>query len=242
MSRTKLVIRSSIWPLLVGACLFASAGRLAIPAFWLYVAIFGAYTIYMGATMDLELAEERNRHKNARVLSLLIVAAAHWIIAGLDVGRYHWSPALPVWVQAAGLATCALSWVLSGWAMHTNSFFSSVIRIQKDRGQRVIDTGPYAWIRHPGYAAGLLAGVTSGFALGSFRLNGGSDPAAARRLHPFAGRGADASGGTAGIHGVRHAGALPPRARPLVGATGRTCGRRACGRCGGRRRRLPGCV
>lgn len=168
MSRTKLVIRSSIWPLLVGACLFASAGRLAIPAFWLYVAIFGAYTIYMGATMDLELAEERNRHKNARVLSLLIVAAAHWIIAGLDVGRYHWSPALPVWVQAAGLATCALSWVLSGWAMHTNSFFSSVIRIQKDRGQRVIDTGPYAWIRHPGYAAGLLAGVTSGFALGSF--------------------------------------------------------------------------
>ncbi len=54
------------------------------------------------------------------------------------------------------------------WAMLTNRFFSSIIRIQSDRGQHVIDTGPYALIRHPGYLAGFIIIVASGLALGSW--------------------------------------------------------------------------
>jgi protein-S-isoprenylcysteine O-methyltransferase Ste14 len=49
-----------------------------------------------------------------------------------------------------------------------NRFFSSVIRIQSDRGQHVISTGPYAFIRHPGYLAGIVIIVASGVALGSW--------------------------------------------------------------------------
>jgi protein-S-isoprenylcysteine O-methyltransferase Ste14 len=52
--------------------------------------------------------------------------------------------------------------------MVVNRFFSSVVRIQTDRGQHVIDTGPYAVIRHPGYLAGIVIMITSGIALGSW--------------------------------------------------------------------------
>jgi protein-S-isoprenylcysteine O-methyltransferase Ste14 len=52
--------------------------------------------------------------------------------------------------------------------MRVNRFFSSVVRIQTDRGQQVVTTGPYAFIRHPGYAAGILIIAASGPALGSW--------------------------------------------------------------------------
>jgi protein-S-isoprenylcysteine O-methyltransferase Ste14 len=62
----------------------------------------------------------------------------------------------------------AASYALCLWAMHVNRFFSSVIRIQNDRGQVVVSHGPYAYIRHPGYLAGILVMVSSGVALGSW--------------------------------------------------------------------------
>jgi protein-S-isoprenylcysteine O-methyltransferase Ste14 len=49
-----------------------------------------------------------------------------------------------------------------------NRFFSSIPRIQSERGHTVISTGPYRFVRHPGYTAGLLAAITSGIALGSW--------------------------------------------------------------------------
>ena len=52
--------------------------------------------------------------------------------------------------------------------MHVNRFFSSVVRIQTDRGQHVVSTGPYAVIRHPGYLAGIVVMLASGVALGSW--------------------------------------------------------------------------
>jgi protein-S-isoprenylcysteine O-methyltransferase Ste14 len=121
--------------------------------------------------IDPELVKERLRpggRKLSRRLSLLIVPSiAHWIVAGLDMGRYHWSPPLGAAAQAIGLCLVAGSLALSTWAMHVNRFFSSVIRIQTERGHTVISTGPYAWVRHPGYAAGLLHVAISGLALGS---------------------------------------------------------------------------
>jgi protein-S-isoprenylcysteine O-methyltransferase Ste14 len=54
------------------------------------------------------------------------------------------------------------------WAMRVNRFFSSVVRIQSDRGQFVVTTGPYAVIRHPGYLAGIVVIVVSGITLGSW--------------------------------------------------------------------------
>ena len=54
------------------------------------------------------------------------------------------------------------------WAMRVNRFFSSVIRLQEDRGHQLVTDGPYRWMRHPGYTAGILLCLSSGIALGSW--------------------------------------------------------------------------
>ena len=69
---------------------------------------------------------------------------------------------------AASLIALAAGYGLAFWAMRVNRFFSSVVRIQSDRGQYVVTTGPYRWIRHPGYLAGIVIIVASGIALGSW--------------------------------------------------------------------------
>src|SRR5262249_21392453 len=93
---------------------------------------------------------------------------AHWIVAGLDRGRLHWGDDVPGWLQGICLFAVAAGYALALWAMRVNRFFSSVIRIQTDRGQHAVTTGPYAFVRHPGYAAGILIIVASGPALGSW--------------------------------------------------------------------------
>jgi protein-S-isoprenylcysteine O-methyltransferase Ste14 len=72
------------------------------------------------------------------------------------------------WLEGICLLTVAAGYALALWAMRVNRFFSSVVRIQTDRGQHVVSTGPYAFVRHPGYTAGILIIVASGPALGSW--------------------------------------------------------------------------
>ena len=86
----------------------------------------------------------------------LSVSFAMVIVAGLD-HRVGWSPALPLWLIAPGFILIALGYAFAAWALAENRFFSSVVRIQVDRGHVVCDTGPYGFVRHPGYAGNLLA-------------------------------------------------------------------------------------
>jgi protein-S-isoprenylcysteine O-methyltransferase Ste14 len=78
------------------------------------------------------------------------------LIAGLDQ-RFNWSAGLPGWVHWLGLALLAFGYSVGTWAMAVNAFFSSHVRIQKDRGQTVISSGPYAIVRHPAYITGAIA-------------------------------------------------------------------------------------
>ncbi len=152
--------------------LFASAGTTAIWSFWVYLAIFGAVFVASFLLLDPGLLRERMRpggKKPPQALRLFsAVLLVHWIIAGLDRGRFHWSDTVPPWLHALGLITVAAGYALCLWAMLVNRFFSSVIRIQSDRGQYVVTTGPYAFIRHPGYTAGILIILASGVGLGSW--------------------------------------------------------------------------
>src|SRR5215510_1089163 len=158
----------------VGAAvvLFAAAGTVAIGGFWAYLAILAAVMIVSFAALDPDLLRERMRPGGKkpplalRIFSLVLFV--HWIVAGLDRGRFHWSDDVPGWLQGVGLVTVAAGYALALWAMRVNRFFSSVIRIQTDRGQHVVTTGPYAFVRHPGYTAGILIIVASGPALGSW--------------------------------------------------------------------------
>lgn len=78
------------------------------------------------------------------------------ILAGLDK-RYGWSPAFPLWVIVFGIGLMVLAYGVTTWAMIVNRFFSSVVRIQKDRGHQVVSSGPYSFVRHPSYSVTMLA-------------------------------------------------------------------------------------
>jgi len=88
------------------------------------------------------------------------------IVAGLD-HRFVWSPAFPLWLIVLGFILTSLGYAFAVWAMAENRFFSSVVRIQTDRGHAVCDSGPYRLVRHPGYAGIIppLLGIV--LALGS---------------------------------------------------------------------------
>jgi protein-S-isoprenylcysteine O-methyltransferase Ste14 len=165
-------IQSAVFLIGVAVALFASAGTFAVPAFWVYLAIMAAVFVASLAMLDPELLQERMHpggQKPPLGLKLFtVVLLVHFIVAGLDRGRLHLSDSVPPWLQAVALAVLAATYVLVLWAMRVNRFFSSVVRIQSDRGQFVVSTGPYAVIRHPGYLAGILIIVASGIALGSW--------------------------------------------------------------------------
>jgi protein-S-isoprenylcysteine O-methyltransferase Ste14 len=77
------------------------------------------------------------------------------VIAGLDV-RLGWSPAFSLPVKILALVLIVGGYVLSSYALIENRFFSDTVRLQTDRGQQVVSSGPYRWMRHPGYAGALL--------------------------------------------------------------------------------------
>ena len=165
-------LKSGLFVVAAAAALFAAAGTVAIASFWAYLAILAVVMIVSFVALDPDLLHERMRPGGRKSpLSLTIFSLflfMHWIVAGLDRGRVHWSDDVPGWLQGVCLFTVAAGYALALWAMRVNRFFSSVIRIQTDRGQRVVTTGPYAFVRHPGYTAGILTIVASGPALGSW--------------------------------------------------------------------------
>ncbi|MBM9606249.1 methyltransferase family protein [Desulfopila inferna] len=111
------------------------------------------------------MAERQNMEKAQsakawdKVLAPLMALSVSFplvIVAGLD-HRFGWSPAFPLLLIVPGFILIALGYAFAAWALAENSFFSSVVRIQVDRGHVVCDTGPYRFVRHPGYAGNLLA-------------------------------------------------------------------------------------
>lgn len=92
--------------------------------------------------------------------------AAIFVVAAFDDARFHWSR-IPDWVCIIGYALLVAGFALVGWAQAVNRFFEVTVRLQTDRGQHVIDTGPYAYIRHPGYACWLPMSIGIALALGS---------------------------------------------------------------------------
>jgi protein-S-isoprenylcysteine O-methyltransferase Ste14 len=99
-------------------------------------------------------------------LMALSVAFPVVIVAGLD-HRYGWSPEFPLWLIVLGFILISLGYAFAAWALAENRFFSSVVRIQTDRGHVVCDSGPYRIVRHPGYAGIILPLLGIVLALGS---------------------------------------------------------------------------
>jgi protein-S-isoprenylcysteine O-methyltransferase Ste14 len=153
--------------------LFALAGRLDLPMMWAYVGVTAALMVTGMALADPELLKERIRPGRGakgrlRVALLRLVSLVHLILAALDVGRLHWSDTVPIGLQAAALIGFAAGYGFVIWAGIVNPFFSSVVRLQDDRGHYVVSTGPYRVVRHPGYTGVIFAILCSPLALGSW--------------------------------------------------------------------------
>jgi protein-S-isoprenylcysteine O-methyltransferase Ste14 len=111
------------------------------------------------------LAERQNMEKVQsakawdKVLAPLMALSVSFplvIVAGLD-HRFGWSPVFSLWLNVLGFLLISLGYAFATWALIENRFFSSVVRIQVDRGHVVCDGGPYRIVRHPGYAGNMLA-------------------------------------------------------------------------------------
>lgn len=152
---------------------FAVAGRIDLPFFWsvfVMQILAGLVSVFV---VDPDLFSERFKPRGkdedpqARLL-LSVLLVLNLLIAALDVGRFHISDNIPQLLQVICVPLTAIGWAGFIWAMAVNRFFSSAIRLQPDRGQAVIRSGPYRLVRHPGYAAASLAFLSQSFTLGSW--------------------------------------------------------------------------
>jgi protein-S-isoprenylcysteine O-methyltransferase Ste14 len=157
---------------MVTSVVFVTAGTWRDPWLWAYVGVWSAMTLIAMLSIDEDLARERFHPPNAGADGVAlhfvrVVAIAHLVVGALDSGRWHWTSVAPG-LRAFALVGMAVTFAMFFRAMRENRFFSSVVRVQSERGHRVIDSGPYSIVRHPGYAGLLLATPFSGLALGSW--------------------------------------------------------------------------
>jgi protein-S-isoprenylcysteine O-methyltransferase Ste14 len=162
--------------LILAAILFISAGRLDWPAAWIFLVVaFGVlvFNVLVLVPKNPELVAERGRVKENtkgwdRVITktILIFTLIGLVMAGLDK-RFAWSAPLPVWVHLLGMVFYALSQLLLTWSMLANQYFSTTVRIQDERDHAVADSGPYQYVRHPGYVGLMTSMVATPFALGT---------------------------------------------------------------------------
>jgi len=166
------IIQSVLFLFVAGAILFGTAGRIDIWNFWMVLAIYALVFVVSLVVIDDDLIRERMRPGGGRApvapYLATLVLLVELALAGLDRGRLHWSDGVTPGLMILGLVLFALGDGLTRWAMWVNRYFSSAVRLQQDRGQSVISRGPYAWVRHPGYAGALLLIPGSGLALGSW--------------------------------------------------------------------------
>jgi protein-S-isoprenylcysteine O-methyltransferase Ste14 len=107
----------------------------------------------------MRLGREQDVKSWDRILAPLLgfgLLYPHVIVAGLD-HYYGWTKPFPLWVHTIAFVIILLGYLFAAWAIFVNRFFSVMVRIQKDRGHQVCDTGPYRYIRHPGYSGNVFS-------------------------------------------------------------------------------------
>lgn len=172
----QLVLRGLVAPIMMAALLLISAGRMDYWQGWAYMGLnMGLLLVNLWTLRrNPELVEERLKPgegmKGWDKLYYALTTTlyfAHLVVAGVDVGRLGWTGDLAWGVYAAAIAVYLIGQAIFLWAKQVNRYFSSVVRIQADRGQTVCRDGPYRYVRHPGYVGGLLYMLAGSLVLGS---------------------------------------------------------------------------
>ena len=157
--------------------LFLPAGTLDWAVGWIYLVLF--FVFYLGVSAWLfkhnpgllqermQMSQPNQKGWDKLLFPVLLVLPFVWLIfISLDAVRFHWSP-LPIWLQTIGLVALLTSFLLFFLVFRENSFLSTVVRIQKERGHAVISSGPYHYVRHPMYSAFLIYMTATPLFLGS---------------------------------------------------------------------------
>jgi protein-S-isoprenylcysteine O-methyltransferase Ste14 len=163
--------------LLIFACvLFGSAGRWDWQRGWAYllaVSLLEVITLVLLAAVAPETLNQRGTLQSGvkafdRVFAALwlVLALCTPVVAGLDAVRFGWST-LPWSLFDVGLGVLLLAVPFGTWAMVENEHFEQFVRIQEERGHRVVTTGPYRFVRHPGYLGAILGALATPLMLGS---------------------------------------------------------------------------
>jgi len=158
---------------ITGVILFIASGTLAWPAAWFILGMLFVSTAVVSATCHTDLVMERTREQPGAkeydkklVLVLHLTGLLSLFVAGLDF-RFGWTGPIAFPVQAAAFIACIAGYCLFSWAMISNRFFSTIARIQEERGHYPVITGPYRFVRHPGYLGIFINGLAQPLVLGS---------------------------------------------------------------------------
>jgi protein-S-isoprenylcysteine O-methyltransferase Ste14 len=176
----KLLVAQIVGMALVFAlALFLAAGTVAWPAGWVFLGLFFGFTVLLSAWLaraNPGLLTERmtgigkadQKPWDRLWFGVTATLFLGWLVVmPLDAVRFGWS-SVPGWVQALGAVLLLVSFWLLFLVFRENSYLSPAVRVQTDRGQRVVDTGPYGVVRHPMYAAAAVLLVGSTLLLGSW--------------------------------------------------------------------------
>ena len=176
------LIKGYIGVAMTALTLFLPAGRWDWINGWAYVGLWFLWHTAMAITLIPThpglIAERAKRQKGDKpwdvwMMSLYgLITLAYGIVAGFDV-RYGWSGGadgagpFPLWAQRLGGLLVAAGFAVVVWAMHAYAYFSTIVRIQDDRGHTVATEGPYRIVRHPGYTGQLLNNIGTPLLLNS---------------------------------------------------------------------------
>jgi protein-S-isoprenylcysteine O-methyltransferase Ste14 len=178
---TRILIMGIVLPLVfglvLGLLLFIAAGTV----FWFYgwvflilLFIFAVALLMWLLRHDPGLLEERTGFKPDQPTWDKVSAVLAYPVIGicliampLDAVRFHWSQ-MPTWLHLVGAIVLLSSFYLTYLTYRENPYLSSAVRIQKERGQTVVSTGPYRYVRHPLYTSALLFFLGSALLLGSW--------------------------------------------------------------------------
>lgn len=168
-------LKNIIGLVLAGAILLLASGKLNWGMAWTYLAVMVMIVIANAIAMEPSLLVERSELQEGTKKWDVALAGfvaiggplSIWLIAGLDI-RYGWTQTTAPGLQAVAFIFFLLGSLIGTWAMASNRFFSATVRIQKDRDHQVVTTGPYRYVRHPGYVGGIIAMLMTPLALGSW--------------------------------------------------------------------------
>jgi len=174
--QTKVMVVESVEFLVMALALFLPAGTVAWPAAWVFLGLIFVCSLpitWWLLKYDPGLIEERMQLRpqlswDKVFIAIVLVFILFWLILmPLDAVRFHWSR-MPVELKTLGALVLLISLYISFLTMRENPYSSAVVRVQKERAQTVISTGPYRYVRHPMYTGACLFFLGTALLLGSW--------------------------------------------------------------------------